>query len=137
MKSSLSNGLPPNGAVLIPPSPQDGIQSVSRKGVPILLLHGTGDRTLSPSCSKSLYERYGHAARGGHREIKLFENDDHALTRNSLQAEKLLCDFIMKQAGEEIGQQEQQGIVQKPLVDQKVKIEKMRAGGDLRSESIE
>lgn len=91
----------------------DGISDVARRGVPVLLLHGTGDRTLSSSCSQILYESYG--SRGGSRELKLFGDDDHALTRNSLQAEQLLCDFIMKQTGEDIGQQEQQDVVQKPL----------------------
>lgn len=115
----------------------DGIRSVARKGVPILLLHGTGDRTLSPSCSESLYQRYRNAARGGQREIKLFEDDDHALTRNSLQAEELLCEFIMRQAGGYIGQSEKEGLVQKPLLEQTERIEKMKEGGDLRGESIE
>lgn len=123
--------------MLISKSLQDGIRAVARRGVPILLLHGTGDRTLSPSCSESLYRIYGREARGGHRDIRLFDNDDHALTRNSLQAEKLLCVFIMKQTGEEIGQQEQLGLVQKPLMDQKAKVEKMKQGGDLYGESID
>ena len=80
----------------------EGIHKVARKGVPILLLHGTADRRLSPTCAYNLYERYGHAARGGKREIKLFEGDNHALRRNTMQAEEMFCEFIMKQAGEEI-----------------------------------
>ena len=115
----------------------DGIRAVARKGVPVLLLHGTGNRTLSPSRSESLYQRYGNAARGGQRKIRLFQDDDHALTRNSLRAEELLCDFIMGQAGKPIEQPEKQGLVQKPLVNQKERIEKMKEGGDLSGESIE
>lgn len=113
----------------------EGFRDVARKGVPVLLLHGTGDRTLSPSCSQSLYERYG--SRGGSREIELFEGDDHALTENALHAEQLLCRFIMKQAGEDIGQQEQQDVVQRPLASQEERIKKMKEGGDLRDESLE
>lgn len=117
----------------------EGVREVARKGVPMLLLHGTDDRTLSPECSKSLYEAYGRAAvRGGaKRELKLFEGDDHALTRSAARAEELLCEFVMKQAGEEIRSQEQLDVVQKPLVGPEERVDRMREGGDLRGESIE
>eukprot|EP00026_Physarum_polycephalum_P016708 Phypoly_transcript_17686.p1 GENE.Phypoly_transcript_17686~~Phypoly_transcript_17686.p1 ORF type:complete len:205 (+),score=26.74 Phypoly_transcript_17686:123-737(+) len=45
---------------------------------PILLMHGTGDTCLPHRCSKSL-----HAAAKGQKELVLFENDNHGLTRNS------------------------------------------------------
>jgi len=63
---------------------------------PVLLLHGTGDRTLSYSCSERLFDMYGHS---GDRQLKLFEGDDHALTRNSIEAETLLSEFVLKCVG--------------------------------------
>ncbi|TKX25493.1 hypothetical protein C1H76_2143 [Elsinoe australis] len=116
----------------------DGIQQVARKGLPLLLLHGTGDRTLSSRCSQDLYDSYGHSARGGQSELKLFDGDDHALTKSSLEAENLLSRFIMRCAGVEIGEDELRTVVQKSLVDDKEKIEKMKQGGDLRGkENVE
>ncbi|KIX99269.1 uncharacterized protein Z520_04845 [Fonsecaea multimorphosa CBS 102226] len=101
---------------------------------PLLLLHGTGDRTLRWHCSQSLYESYG---RKGDRQLKLFENDDHALTRNALEAEELLCDFIANCLGLEIANDEQERVIQKPLVDGGERVELMKKGGDLEGESIE
>ena len=75
----------------------EGIGKVAPR--PVLLMHGTGDRTLRYSCSRRLYDEYGE---GGDRELKLFEGDDHALTGNSREAEEQLCDFIMRCAGVEI-----------------------------------
>ncbi len=39
-------------------SETEGIVQIARKNVPVLLMHGTADRILSPSCSESLYARY-------------------------------------------------------------------------------
>ena len=106
----------------------DGITSLAP--TPVLLLHGTADRTLSPSCSQRLYKDYGTQ---GERAIRLFENDDHALTRNSLQAEELLCEFIMKQAGVDI-RDEERSLVGEPLVGADQKVGLMQKGGDLRGD---
>ena len=43
----------------------------------------------------------------------------------------------MRHTGETIGQPERQGLVQKPIVDQNERIEKMKDSGDLGGESIE
>ncbi|KAL9025791.1 MAG: hypothetical protein Q9196_005444, partial [Gyalolechia fulgens] len=56
----------------------EGIEMLAPR--PVLLLHGLADQTLGSWCSESLYRRYGG---GGSRELKLFEGDDHALTRNA------------------------------------------------------
>lgn len=113
----------------------EGIRQAGIKNVPLLLLHGTGDRTLSQRCSQNLYDMYGNR---GDRNIKLFDGDDHALTKNSMKAEELLCDFIMRCAGVDIAEDERRNVVRKPLLDEKDKIEKMQQGGDLRGqESIE
>ena len=112
----------------------DGIRAVGRRGVPVLLLHGTGDRTLSPQCSERLYDMYGSK---GQRKVHCFEGDDHALTRNSLETERMLCEFIADVAGLNMGKAETE-MVNKSLVDQGDKIEIMKKGGDLKgAESIE
>ena len=116
----------------------EGIENVGRKGVPLLLLHGTGDRTPSPRFSHNLYHAYGHAMREDKREIKFFEGDDHALTRNSLEAEELLCEFITRCASVGIGHDEHINVIQKQLVDEEDRIEKMKQDGDLRGkENVE
>ncbi|OAP57789.1 hypothetical protein AYL99_08527 [Fonsecaea erecta] len=101
---------------------------------PLLLLHGTGDRILRWHCSQSLYESYG---KGGERQLKLFQNDDHALTRHALEAEELLCEFIAKCVGLRIENDEQEKVIQRPLVDTGERVELMKKGGDLEGESIE
>lgn len=109
-------------------------QTASTEGIstlaptPVLLLHGTGDRTLSPACSQRLYKDYGGK---GDRTLKLFDNDDHALTRNSLKAEELLCDFIMRCAGKVVDQDDR-AVLKEDLVASKDKIDLMQKGGDLR-----
>lgn len=110
----------------------DGIRNISPK--PILLLHGRGDRTLRYSCSQRLYDEYGAK---GERKLKLFEGDDHALTKNAREAEEILCDFIMKCAGVEIRGEERK-VVQSQLVDDGDRVELMKKGGDLKGdESVE
>ncbi|KAF2624266.1 alpha/beta-hydrolase [Macroventuria anomochaeta] len=110
----------------------EGIRTLSPK--PLLLLHGTGDRTLSKSCSESLYERYGTK---GDRYLHLFPNDDHALTRNSLEAEQLIGGFILKCAGIKAGRADD-GVLAEKLVKDDEKVELMEKGGDLRrNESVE
>jgi hypothetical protein len=109
----------------------EGIRSLAPR--PLLLLHGTGDRTLSPSCSERLYSMYGSQ---GHRELKLFDRDDHALTRNSLEAEQLIGGFILRCAGLD-PQKDAEGLAEK-LVGDEEKVELMKKGGDLRrNESVE
>jgi dienelactone hydrolase len=73
-----------------------GIQYLSPR--PLLLLHGTADETLSSAYSENLYRAYGPT---GDRKIHLFEDDDHALARNTAEAEDMLCKFVMKCAGME------------------------------------
>lgn len=110
----------------------EGIRSVSPR--PLLLLHGTGDRTLSHSCSERLYAHYGPK---GDRVLKLFNGDDHALTRNSLEAEQLIGEFILRCVGLERGKQDE-GVLAEKLVGDEEKVELMRKGGDLRrNESVE
>ncbi|KAI9886909.1 MAG: hypothetical protein M1823_001278 [Watsoniomyces obsoletus] len=100
---------------------------------PVLLMHGTADTTLHYRCSKSLFESYGSTK--GKRELKLFEGDDHALTKNAVVAEELLCRFIMDCAGIEMGEMERR-VAMEELVRKEESIEGMEKGGDLKGEKI-
>ena len=106
----------------------EGVARVAPR--PVLLLHGTADRTLSPECSRRLYGAYGT---GGERVIRLFEGDDHALTRNSGVVEELLCRFVVRLAGVRGGDGDgERGVLGESLVGEEEKVELMRKGGDLR-----
>ncbi|KIV87605.1 hypothetical protein PV11_03139 [Exophiala sideris] len=96
---------------------------------PVLLLHGTGDHTLSHRCSQDLYDWYGSK---GDRTLKLFPGDNHALSQNTLEAEVLLCTFIAKCVGVSIEDGDQDRILGKPLVPDGKKIQLMEKGGDLK-----
>lgn len=72
----------------------DGISMLSPR--PMLLMHGTGDTCLSPRCSQSLYEAYGL---GGKKELKLFEGDDHGLSKNAVQVERMIFRFAASTLG--------------------------------------
>jgi dienelactone hydrolase len=98
---------------------------------PVLLLHGTGDRTLSPQCSKRLQDMYGSR---GECTLKLFAGDDHGLTRNAEEAEEVLCRFILRCGGVR-----DEGLA--PTIESHMmaeskeeKLDLMRKGGDLRGE---
>lgn len=111
----------------------EGIRALGRRGVSVLLLHGTGDRTLSPQCSERLYDMYGSK---GRRKLHFFEGDDHALTSNSVEAERMLCEFIAGVAGLKMGSFERE-MVNESLVDEGDKIGLMKKGGDLNgAESV-
>lgn len=104
----------------------DGVRRLAPK--PVLLMHGTGDKTLRYSCSQRLYDEYGTK---GERELKLFDGDDHALTRNAREAETRLCEFVMKCAGVELSGAEQD-VVREELIGHEDRVELMKEGGDLK-----
>jgi len=109
---------------------------------PVLLLHGTADRTLSPACSARLKGIYEGAAgkKGGDVRLRLFEGDDHALTKSSAEAESLLCEFVLRCADVRTDGDGVKGVVQAPLTvrSREEKVELMRKGGDLRgAENVE
>ncbi|KAF1808350.1 alpha/beta-hydrolase [Eremomyces bilateralis CBS 781.70] len=103
----------------------DGIRQLSPR--PLLLLHGTADRTLGPSCSGRLYTMYGP---GGQRTLKLFDGDDHALTQNAGQVENMLCDFITSCADLKVDDSEKE-LLQTNLIEDGERLEKMQSAGDL------
>ncbi|KAL8847970.1 MAG: hypothetical protein Q9221_006986 [Calogaya cf. arnoldii] len=106
----------------------DGIETLAPR--PVLLLHGLRDQTLGSYCSESLYRRYGE---GGNKELKLFEGDDHALTRNAMEAEEMLCRFVMRCAGVEERQEETE-VVKEEVVGDGDRVELMKKAGDLAGE---
>jgi len=72
----------------------------------------------------------------GDREIKFFENDNHALTTSSVLAEELLIGFIVKCAGTYMSEREKE-LAAKEMIPDKEKVTIMKQGGDLRgSESV-
>ncbi|RYP15407.1 hypothetical protein DL765_005743 [Monosporascus sp. GIB2] len=105
----------------------EGIRRLAPR--PVLLLHGTGDRTLSPSCSERLYALYGSR---GSRQLRLFDGDNHALSRNAQTAEGVLLDFIAKCAGLRVNDAEKSAVADQTLMDDGERTELMKRGGDLR-----
>lgn len=106
----------------------DGISKMSPR--PVLLLHGTDDTCLSPACSETLYRCYGTE---GKRELRLFEGDDHGLSKNAVEAEKTIFKFIASTLGfekllEDDYTNEQAG--QDLAGSKKERIDEMRAGHD-------
>ncbi|KAL4978171.1 Alpha/Beta hydrolase protein [Aspergillus desertorum] len=73
-----------------------GVRKLSPR--PLLLLHGSGDTCLSQRCSESLYQQYGDDPSGS-REIKIFKGDNHGLSRNAPEAERLLMVFTARVLG--------------------------------------
>ncbi|KAF7534203.1 hypothetical protein G7054_g6441 [Neopestalotiopsis clavispora] len=105
----------------------DGIRRLAP--TPVLLLHGTADATLDPSCSTSLYDIYGDM---GNRQIHLFDNDNHVLSHNADAAEKMLLRFIVGCAGLDISSTELNRITSQVLIEEGEIAELMKKGGDLR-----
>ncbi|KAK4691830.1 hypothetical protein P7C71_g5258, partial [Lecanoromycetidae sp. Uapishka_2] len=103
----------------------DGIKTMAPR--PLLLMHGTGDRTMRSSCSEELSEDYGEA---GDKELKLFEGDDHNLTDSSREAVEMLCDFVMKCAGAKTGAARSK-LVQKGFVGDRGRLYLRENGVDL------
>ncbi|KAL4876835.1 Alpha/Beta hydrolase protein [Aspergillus karnatakaensis] len=75
-----------------------GVSKLSPR--PLLLLHGDGDTCLSHRCSEELYRQYGTE---GVREIKIFQGDNHGLSRNAAHAEGMLFMFAARTLGVEGG----------------------------------
>ncbi|OTB03902.1 hypothetical protein M426DRAFT_262784 [Hypoxylon sp. CI-4A] len=105
----------------------EGIRQLASR--PVLLLHGTSDTTLSPSCSERLYTMYG---RKGTRRIELFNNDNHALSNNARTAEAMLLEFIVSCADLGVNESERKAVAENELVEDGERINLMRQGGDLR-----
>jgi len=101
--------------------------------VPVLLLHGTGDHTLSPRCSESLYERYGTT---GDRTLRLYEGDNHAITTHALEAEEEIFCFAARCLGRNVDTGVGEEAKKELVGDAEARVEVMREGGDLDGERI-
>jgi len=103
---------------------------------PVLLMHGTGDTCLSPRCSSDLFNRYGSGK--GKRELKLFEGDDHGLTKNSEEVERLLLEFFVECFGAEmqVGDGGREDMGKNLMGERSERIETMREGHDLENEEL-
>lgn len=111
-----------------------GISSLSPR--PLLLLHGTGDRTLSHRCSKQLFEAYGDAS-DGDKTLKLYEGDDHGLTRHALEAEEAIFFFAARVLGRESMAQQARDAVRAELIGgPEERVEVMKQGHDLEGEAL-
>ncbi|KAJ5887339.1 hypothetical protein N7504_011386 [Penicillium tannophilum] len=84
----------------------EGIKSLAPR--PLLLLHGEDDTVLSPSCSETLFHRYGN---GGDRRMRLFPGDDHGLTKHAVLVEQKIFAFAARCLGLE-------GIVDAEVLEQ-------------------
>lgn len=67
--------------------------------------------------------------------MKIFEGDDHALTRHAAEAERLLCEFVVKCAAEVEGQ-DKGSFGQDVMGNERVRKELIEKGGDLKGESL-
>ncbi|KAK4120240.1 alpha/beta-hydrolase [Parathielavia appendiculata] len=105
----------------------EGIKRLAPR--PVLLMHGSGDNTLSVGCSQRLYHNYG----AGDRMLQVFEGDNHSLSRNAERAEEMLCEFVARCAGVRVDPQERKNVVEAELVDERERHELMEKGGDLRA----
>jgi dienelactone hydrolase len=120
----------------------EGIEKLPPR--PLLLLHGSDDSVLSPLCAHRLYDAYSRAARrsgkpGDNAGLKLFEGDDHGLTRHSEEAETALFEFAQRTLGVSlmdvpatVSGEEREGMKRANLVgDLEDRIESMERGHDL------
>lgn len=82
------------------------VKRIAEKSLPLLLLHARSDEVIPPSCSKRLFKYYRRHAKEDMGFLKLFDEDDHALTENSAKAEAMLCDFATRCAGVNLAKDE-------------------------------
>ncbi|KAJ9117030.1 hypothetical protein QFC22_004689 [Naganishia vaughanmartiniae] len=83
---------------------------------------------------KRLYEWYGSK---GDRQLKLYEGDDHALTRNAKEAEDMIVRFIARCAGVRMTdlEPEERKVLDDSLIGSvEEAVEVMRKGGDLEGQ---
>lgn len=112
-----------------------GARETGRRSVPALMLHGTGDRTLSQRCSESLYQCFWEGYKGsdeGKAKLVLFDNDDHALSKNAKKAEEMMAEFVVSCAGASVEAGEEAVVKSDVLKDRSERMEAMEKGGDLR-----
>ena len=70
-------------------------EHVSAQSAPILLIHGTSDKTVDPQNSQDLYDKY--KAYGVYAELKWIPDEDHGFYEGNDRAIKLATRFFKKQ----------------------------------------
>jgi len=112
-----------------------GARECGRRAIPILLCHGTGDRTLSPRCSTHLHEAWFEGYKGRDETLAkmvMFEGDDHALSRNASRVEEMMAGFVVGCAGGMVGDGDEKVVGADVLRGKDERADVMRKGGDLR-----
>lgn len=94
----------------------DVVERIAEKSLPILLLHGSSDEVIPHSCSERLLEHYRRHAKEDLGFLKVFDGDDHALTKSSAKAEAMLCAFVTRCAGFEFGRNDEATSFERRLV---------------------
>ncbi|GAA6027284.1 hypothetical protein JCM8097_002557 [Rhodosporidiobolus ruineniae] len=119
----------------------DGAREAGRRSCRLLLLHGTGDKTLDPRCSESLYAAWWSKRPPGSEveadkeelaELILYDHDDHALTRNAAKAEAEVFRFIAQCAEAEVQRSERKFVEAELVEGREQRTQLMEEGGDLR-----
>ena len=95
---------------------------------PILLLHGSADRTLGASCSESLYAAYGQM---GDRKLHIFPEDNHSFSVNAAIVESMVCEFILRVAGLKVDQETAE-VIRSDFLPKEQRERIMEVGCDLR-----
>ncbi|KAI0369042.1 alpha/beta-hydrolase [Pilatotrama ljubarskyi] len=106
----------------------DGIEQLAPR--PVLLLHGTGDTCLSPRCAQNLYRAYGEHPHG-QRQIRLFEGDNHGLTKNAPQVEKMIFEFAARCLGLAISPGAEEKAGHDLVGSEETRVREMAEGQDL------
>lgn len=113
-----------------------GAREAGRRNVPVMLLHGTGDKTLSERCSRYVHEAWLEGYKGPDIEDKSklvpFEGDDHALSHNAKKAEEMIAEFIVECAGGTISKETTEVVKSEVLGNREDRLKFMDEGGDLR-----
>ncbi|KAK4139349.1 Alpha/Beta hydrolase protein [Dichotomopilus funicola] len=110
----------------------EGVRHMGREGRPVLLLHGSEDGTVGVGCSrKVLDDGLGDVL------LRVFEGDNHTLSKNAEEAEVMLCEFVARCAGVRLGGRDRKSVVETELVEDVERLSLMRRGGDLRGERVD
>ncbi|KAH6612222.1 hypothetical protein B0J18DRAFT_76418 [Chaetomium sp. MPI-SDFR-AT-0129] len=134
----------------------EGVRHMGREGRPVLLLHGSEDGTVGVGCSRKVLDVYRAAAEQaaansnegkkgkesaqdglGDVLLRVFEGDNHTLSKNAEEAEVMLCEFVARCAGVRLGGRDRKSVVETELVEDVERLSLMRRGGDLREERVD
>lgn len=78
-------------AVVTVASQTYGTDTVDELAKPLLLIHGTGDKTLPPNCSRDIFNRAQ-----GQKELVLYEGANHGVDQNRNEMLAKIEDFLTR-----------------------------------------